>query len=203
MIRKPTLAVPSGEGERDLAGLVGDIIRFRSLEKSEEKFQAWTDYLANSKTIEGRKAALRALCYSEVKWKRLAPHMDRLLSDQDVDPSVRGYGFGIVTYYVLKERWEPQTGETVEFLGDVFQRETDPNLTMTYLGNLGLVLKFAREARFAEERKAIRERVEQCLKQRRQLATRGGPEVDPDMEKSYAETHADILAGPKAEKPGG
>ena len=193
--------VPTGDGERDLAGLVADIIRFRALPKSEDKYQAWTGYLAQSKTDEGKRAALRALCYSTAKWERLEEPIGKLLADREANPPVRAYGFAIVAYYVGKERWDEQTDKAVDSLCEAFSREPNPDLTEQYLASLSVVLDYCHEEGYGEERRPIRDQVRKCLKQRRKLAIKGSPPVDEAREEDYRETRAEMLAGPPTDMP--
>ena len=193
--------VPTGEGERDLAGLVADIIRFRALPKSEDKYQAWTGYLAQSKTDEGKKAALRALCYSTAKWERLEEPIGKLLADRKVNPPVRAYGFAIVAYYVGKERWDEQTDKAVDSPCEAFSWEPDPDLTEQYLAGLSVILDYCDEEGYGEERRPIRDQIHKCLKQRKKLAIKGSPPVDEAREEDYQETRAEMLAGPPTDMP--
>ncbi|MHC4063352.1 MAG: hypothetical protein ACYSUQ_07380 [Planctomycetota bacterium] len=194
--------VPTGKGEQGLATLVSDIVRFRALAGSEEKFKAWTGYLASVETDEGKRAALRALCYSGAKWERLQSPIGRLLSDGKVTPPVRGYAFGIVTYYVVKERWDPQTEQAVDSLGETFLREKNADLTVEYLGNLGIILNHCRQARIPEERQAVRDAIVECVKQRKKLALRGGPAADRESEENFTQIRGELLEEPEADDPG-
>ncbi|MCP4246452.1 MAG: hypothetical protein GY778_05325 [bacterium] len=193
--------VPTGDGERDLAGLVADIVRFRVLPKSEDKYRAWTGYLAQSRTDEGKRAALRALCYSSAKWERLERPCGMLLANRRVNPPVRVYAFAIVAYYVGRERWDEQTNQAVDFLGGVFVREPDPDLTMQYLVSLSVILDQCNEEGYHQERRPVRDQIHGFLKRRRKLVIRGSPAVEVELEEDYRETREEMLAGPPAEIP--
>ena len=198
----PVLAVvPSGDGELDLAGLVADICRFRALPKSEDKYRAWTDYLAHSKTDEGKRAALRALCYSSAKWERLEGPFGKLLADQRGSPLVRGYAFAIVAYYVCRGRWGQQTQQAVAFLGDAFVEESDPDLTFQYLLSLSVIVDYCNDEDYRERRQPLRDQVHKYVKQRRKLGVRGGPPVSREQEEDYRETREEMLADPPADEP--
>ncbi|MCP4249190.1 MAG: hypothetical protein GY778_19270 [bacterium] len=191
--------VPTGEGEQDLAGLVADVVRFRKIRSSEEKFKAWTEYLAADQTVQGRRTALRVLSQCGAKWQRLQPHFDKLLSGTKVNSEVRAYAFSIVCYHVTRERWIDEAEDVVEYLCEIFSKESAPDLTLLYLSNLGLIARYSHEARYREEREPLREAVEQCLKGRKKLSQAGGPPAHPEDEEFYKDARAEILEGPEPE----
>ena len=107
-----------------------------------------------------------------------------------------------MAYYVGRERWDDQTDKAVAFLGEVFSREPDPDLTAQYLVSLSVILDYCcHEEEYREERRPIRDQIHKCLKQRKKLAVRGGPPVDEALEEDYQETRAEMLAGPPTDIP--
>lgn len=191
------LVVPTGKGEQDLAHLVSDIVRFRRLQDSKEKFQAWTEYLASAEIDEGRKVALRVLCRSGVKWERLRPYLGKLLSNSKVGAEIRVYGFSIIVYHIINDRWPNDLENAVDFVGDVFSQERDPDVALAYLSNLGLIARYCHDDRYRTERAPLLKRVLQFVRQRKRLTVNGGPPVDSEDEEYYKETRADILADPE------
>ncbi len=189
--------VPTGQGEHDLARLVSDIVRLKSLPSSKEKFQGWTEYLASGETNEGRKVSWRVLCSSGVKWERLKPHFAKELSNARVSAELRAYGFSILAYHIVHDRWPRDSEDAVEFVCGLFEREPDAGLALAYLSNLGLIANFCHDDRYRAEREPILSRVLECVKQRKKLAIRGGPSVDSEEEAYYKEVRADILAAPE------
>src|SRR5262249_27938607 len=70
--------VPSGNGERDLASLVREVVAIQAAAPAEQ-VKRWLAYVNNAPSEEGRKAALRSLIVIPVDWDKLEPAVDKLL----------------------------------------------------------------------------------------------------------------------------
>ncbi len=116
---------------------------------------------------------------------------------------MRAYAFAIVAYYVGRERWDYQTDQAIDLLGEFFVREPDPELTLQYLLSLSVILDYCYEEDYREERRPIGDQIHDYLKQRKKLAARGGPQVSKGQEDDYHEIRSEMLAGPPADMPDG
>jgi len=140
----PTIdAIPSGQGARDLASLITDIVPIQAIAGEADQMEAWLRYLAASRSDNGRKAALRVLLSLKVPWPKLNPFVDFLMGGAGVSPQMRGYVFGIVTFAVMKGKFETHDLEAVEFLGRHFVSETNPQTALEFVLNLKTLLNFA------------------------------------------------------------
>lgn len=157
--------VPSGKGEQDLIALVKDIVKIQALQQADDQTENWLQYLRSSSSDEGRKAALRSLVNTSVEWAKLAPELNRLLTNLKNSADIRAFSFGIAAFGVIEEKWVNHH-QTVDFLCRRFLAENDAELTMQYLQHLKLILHYSNDESFRKTRQSLRQQVLDCLKRR-------------------------------------
>jgi hypothetical protein len=176
--------LPSGKGSRDLVSLIREIVPIQAIQKPDERTDAWLKYLAATGSNEGRKVALRSLLGLQAPWPKLAPPLEFLMGGARVDADMRAYIFGCVTFAVMKEKFGPQQLDATEFLGRQLIAEGNPQITLQYVLNLKLLLRFTSEASQAATRAPLQARIADALKRR---AARG---LTPEVSEQYKQIQA-------------
>jgi hypothetical protein len=173
---KPLLAaVPSGDGERDLASLVRDIVAIQSA-PADAQVDRWLAYIETARTNNGREAALRSLVQMDADWKRTRPALERFLSNPSLNQKSRTFTFGIVVFGLTHEKWAQNQVSVADFLGRQFELARAPGLALQYILSLKLALRYTMEEGSRQAREPIRERMIESLK-RSEPALSGSPEV--------------------------
>ena len=185
--------LPSGADEQNLIGLVRDVVKIQAIGDQSERVSRWLSYLKSAPSDEGRKAALRSFIAGGGEWTELESVLDQSLKNSRLSRDVRAFGFGIVAFNVVKERWGASRGAVLDFLCRIFVAERDPKLAMQFLYSLGLIFNYCDDEDFAAQRRAVRRRLEGCLEQRPSLKISGGPGVEHYLEEQYQELRLGYL----------
>jgi hypothetical protein len=159
---KGMLVYPSGSGERDLAGQVGRIVGIQSIADPEKRFEAWRSALKSAQLAAEHQVILRSLMSFRKPWNVMLPIFRLEMASEDAQ--TRSFVFGLVGFGIRQQQWSNAV-EPADFLCERLARETDENLTVRYLGVVGLLLNFASEQDHREERRPVRERLDVCLQQ--------------------------------------
>lgn len=164
--QKPILRVVPSGGEQDLVALVKDIVKIQALKRPEERMLGWLEYLRQPASDEGLRAALRSMVKASIEWAKLAPELERLLTDSRRGGDVRAYAFGIVAFGVVEEKWGGNRRQAVDFLCRIFSAEQDTNQSMQYMQYLKLILNYSNEESLRNARQPLRRQLLDCLKRR-------------------------------------
>lgn len=186
-------AVPSGDGDRDLIGLVRDVVRIQATVGAQARADQWLAYLGSAPTDERRKAALRSLVAIPIDWARFEPVLRDLLRNPRLGQGIRAFGFGIAAWGVTREAWGADRQVVVEFLGRTFAAEPDPELALLYAYSLELILAYADDEDFRAARQPVRRQVADHLRLRPSLRITGGPAPEPESEEQYRELRDQYL----------
>jgi hypothetical protein len=182
---KPVLAaVPSGDGESDLASLVRDIVDIQS-SPADAQVDRWLAYIETARTGNGREAALRSLVQMDADWKRMRPVLDRLLANPSLNEQIRGFTFGIVVFGLTNQKWAKNQDSVADFLGNQFELARAPKLALQYILSLKLVLRYTMEEASREAREPIRKRIVDSLKRNEQVLSRA-----PGVAEQYRQIRA-------------
>ncbi|MGC2236671.1 MAG: hypothetical protein WA584_10950 [Pyrinomonadaceae bacterium] len=176
--------IPSGKDEQDFITLVKDIVRIQALKQPDERIKQWLQYLDTASSDEGRKAALRSLVNAPVEWGKLAPELERLLSNSKNSSNIRVFGFGIAAFGVIEEKWSDNR-PAVDFLCRIFLAENDARMTMQYMQHLKLILRYSDDESFRKVRQPIRRQILDCLR-RREATGRLEPQLEEQFKQVWA-----------------
>ncbi len=168
--------LPSGAGERGLAGLVTDIAGIQSLRGKESRTAAWLAYLDSARFDEGRRAALRSLVNSGADWARLNRALDRFLANPGLAEPMRAFAFGIVSFGLTRHYWAGSQPAVAGFLCGLFESEERTGLLLQYLLALRLVLIYVMEESQRTARQPLRAQIAGCLR-RKEKAASAAPEL--------------------------
>ena len=185
--------IPSGVGDQDLIALVKGIVPIQSVVDRRERASRWLSYLRSASSDEGRKVALRSFIADGGEWSQLAPILEHALTNSQLSSEFRAFGFGIVAFNVVREKWGDSRDDVLAFLCRLFSNERDPRLAMQYVYSLGLIFSYCDDEDFREQRRSVRRKLESCLDQRRSLATSSGPAVDRNLGLQYQTLRARYL----------
>ncbi len=156
--------LPSGVGERDLISLVRLIVSIYATAQSENaQAIAWQRHLLNgtASSAESKRIALRSLMKLTRNWDDVTSTLYGVMSRKDAD--LRRYAYGIVAYGIMHEKWS-DTSKPVEFLCMQLANETDTEVTGSHLQYANLVLQFAADEDFREQRKGLWDQLHGCFK---------------------------------------
>ena len=156
--------LPSETGERDLIALVRLIVSVHATAQSENaQAVAWQRHLLNDTAsgAESKRVALRSLMKLTQNWNDVASTLREVMSRKDAD--LRRYAYGIVAYEIVHDKWS-DTAAPAEFLCTQLANETDAEVAASHLQYGNLVLRFASDEDFLEQRKALRDQLHDCLK---------------------------------------
>lgn len=170
---------PSGSGARDLASQVGRIVTIQSISDPAKRFEAWRDALKSASVMTEKQAALRSLMSFKKPWSEILPIFRQEMASSDA--ATRGFIFGLVAYGIMHEHW-PNLNEPADFLCERLEPETNEDLIMSYLGVFGPLISFSHQ----EERKSLREKLDQCLQQRCLKGSKKMVEACKDIRARYA-----------------
>ncbi len=188
---KPIIKVlPSGIDEWNLISVVQDILRILTQDNPELQLQVWSQYLIQGQNDVVRKAALRALVHGNMQWSLLGPVMEHLLKSPQYSPDLRSYCFAIIVFGFTLGKWKINREAVLYLLCRVFQTEQDPSLTISFLDSIGALLDYADDEDYIQERRPIRERMLDCLRQRPTLGM--GP-VEPELAQEYQEAYTSYM----------
>jgi len=177
--------LPSGDGERDLVGLVKDIISLQANDNAVERVRDWLSYLERARHDEGRRAALRELIHAPVKWTELEPVLQRLIVKSQVGPNLRAFGFGIVAFAVTEQKWGPSQLQAVNFLCRLFSDEQDTKLVLQYILTIKQVLRYSYDDVLRSMTKPEGQQLLDCLKRRESMRA-----LDPPIQQQYQQIRA-------------
>jgi len=152
--------LPSGTGERNLISLVRLIVSIHKTARNEdEETAAWQRHLLSGapSTAEGRRIALRSLLTRH--WSDVASTLREVMSRKDAE--LRQYAYGIVAYGIVRDKWRDTAGPA-EFLCTQLANETDAEVAGGYRQYIDLVLRFASDENFREQRMALRDQLQSC-----------------------------------------
>lgn len=158
------LVLPSGTAERDLISLVRLVVSIYATDRSESaQAAAWQKYLlyGAASGAESRRIALRSMMKLTQYWSDVASTLRGVMSGKDAD--LRQYAYGIVAYGIVHDKWG-DAAEPAEFLCTQLANEKDAEIAESHLQYVDLVLRFATDEDFYEQRKALRDRLRGCLK---------------------------------------
>lgn len=96
-------------------------------------------------------------------WSDVASTLRGVMSGKDAE--VRRYAYGIVAYGIVHDKWS-DTAEPAEFLCTQLANETDAESADSHRQYIDLVLQFATDEDFREQRQALRDQLRGCLKDR-------------------------------------
>lgn len=158
------LVLPSGTGERDLISLVRLIVSIHATAQSESaQAAAWQRHLlyGAASSAESRRIALRSLMKLTRYWSDVASTLRGVMSGKDAD--LRRYAYGIVAYEIVHDKWS-DAAKAAEFLCTQLANEADAEIAESHLQYIDLMLRFATDEDFREQRKALRDQLRGCLK---------------------------------------
>jgi hypothetical protein len=125
--------LPSGSGERDLVGLVSDIVAIEQQPDEQSRVRGWLAYLENARVEGGRQAALRKLVDGQVEWKSLEAPLGRMMGDPRSSERALGYAFGIIAFGLTRDHWAKVQMRVAEFMCGIFDSESRPLLLRQYI----------------------------------------------------------------------
>ncbi len=183
---KPVIkALPSGDGERDLASLLRDIVAIESNPVGEKQMNAWFSYLGSARTDHGREAALRSLVQMKADWKRMRAALEGLDANASRSERICRFTFGIVVFGLTSQAWEPDQISVADFLGRKFESARTPGLELQYILSLKLALRYTMEESERAMREPIRERIMDSLKRSESRASK-----TPELADQYRQIRA-------------
>jgi hypothetical protein len=172
---------PSGSGERDLASQVGRIVANQSIGDPAKRFEAWQNTLKSASASE-KQAALRSLMSFHKPWSEMLPVFQQEMASSDT--ATRSFIFGLVGYGIRREHW-PNGNEPADFLCERLERETNHDLTVRYLGVIGLLLNFVSDEDHRDERKSLRTRIDLCLQRLCSVGSKETVQACEDLRTRY------------------
>ncbi len=185
--------LPSGAGEENLIGLVKEIVQAQAIADQSERVKRWLLSIKSCVSDECRKAALRSFIADRGEWPQLVPILEQALSNSQLSREFRAFGFNIVVYNVIQEKWGDSRDAVLAFLCRVFSNELDPRLAIQYVYSLGLIFKFCDDEDFRSQRRSMRQRLESCFEQRRSLAANDNSAGNRNLEEQYQTLRAKYL----------
>jgi len=177
-------AVPSADGELDLASLVRDIVAIQS-NPGNGKLKAWLAYLGTARNDHGREAALRSLVQMNADWKRMRPTLDRFMGNPSLSQHMCGFGFGIVVFGLTNQKWEQDQVSVADFLGRQFEIARTPKLAFQYILSLKMALRYTMEEAARGDREPIRKQIIDGLRRNEPVASR-----TPEVAEQYRQIRA-------------
>ncbi|HXD33126.1 MAG TPA: hypothetical protein VN643_18535 [Pyrinomonadaceae bacterium] len=188
--KAPVTVVPGGEDSRALIALLRDIVRIQELSTPDEQSAAWQDSLRGARTSEMIEVALRSLVRLRVSWASLYPILERIMNDSKLDFRARSFVFGIVTFAITHDVFAVQQSNSVQFLCDTFLAEGNPRLSLQYVLNLKLLLRYTAQSDGRQRRMPMERQIIRALK----LRASQGP-LSPEVLEQYREiqqTHPEL-----------
>jgi hypothetical protein len=158
--------LPSGSGERDLAGVVEKVVGIDGLSDRDRQFQEWAGLVRTGANAMEKRLALRSALGFHRPWEAVAPILREALEDSEM----REFGFGLVGYGIRTHQWaDPMPA--AELLCDEFANESDERAVSDDLASLGLLLSFAKEEAHREQRGALGDQIRECVRQKADTST--------------------------------
>jgi len=156
-------AMPTAEGQLDLASLVSDIATIQSRPEASRQ-DAWLGYVGSANTDQGRQAALRSLIQMNADWKRMRPALDRLLANSSSTGRMRAFAFGIVVFGLTNQKWQQDQAAVAEFLGYQFELARSSDSALQFILSMKLALGYTMEESARAAREPVRRLIVESLK---------------------------------------
>ena len=156
-------AVPTTQGDLDLASLVSEIVTIQSRPEP-SKQDAWLAYAGSAKTDQGRRAALRSLIQMNADWKQMRPALDRLIADSSLSEPMRAFAFGIVVFGLTNQKWQQDQTSVAGFLGHAFELARSSRSALQYILSMKLALGYTMEESARAAREPARKLIVDSLK---------------------------------------
>lgn len=163
---RPAIVLPGGENPVARFDLLKEIVAIQAISNPSEQTAAWLAYLGRCRTGEARQVALRSLLHLNIAWPALAPAAERLMADPSTDQATRSFLFGIVTYALVHDRFAAPHADVARFLCHAFLAARDDRLSLQYLLQLKLLLRYTEQEEARQSRLPLRQQVIAALKQR-------------------------------------
>lgn len=181
----PALVLPGGDDSSVRLELLKEIVAIQAMPNAAEQSAAWLACLGRNRSDEARRVALRSLLHLDVAWPILAPAAERLMADPSTDLATRSFLFGIVTFALVHGRFAAQRDDAARFLCQAFLGARDDRLSLQYLLQLKLLLRYADQEDMRQKRLPLRQQIVAALKQR---ATQGN--MSPELQEQYRQIRA-------------
>lgn len=178
-------ALPSGSQEQDLIDLVQVIVEIQAIGDPMQQRQTWLRSLTTARSDEARRVALRSAVRGGADWNQMAPSLKKLFSDPTLTSNIKGFAFGLVTFYATEGKWGREIDAAIDLLCQTFASQRESKLEIEYLQSLKLMLRYTAEEPRDESRRPVRKRIMDTVEQRASLGL-----GDPTLKEEYKRIRA-------------